>query len=372
MAYKIAYIVHSLNPGGTERLALDMAKAFAREYGVVILCLDEPGLWAKDARKNNIPVHCLFRQPGIDLSLPFKLATFARQEKVDLFHAHQYTPWFYAGLARLIYPRTKLLFEEHGRHYPEKKNPKRKWFNQILLQNLTTVATAVSKDIKNRLMLYEGIAEDKIQVIYNGANPVTHYSDSEKQALRHSFGFGRDDVVLGTMGRLDPIKNLPLFLDGFGAVKKSCPRLKGLIVGDGPLMLDLKESIKARGLEKDIKLAGFRPDAARLVQIMDVFSLVSFSEGTSMALLEAMASGIPAIVTRVGGNPEIIKDKKSGWLVPSNDLPSFTTALTQAVMETDTRKQLGLGAREQFDEGFQFNTMIKAYDRLYGRLSGGC
>ncbi|MBU0970836.1 MAG: glycosyltransferase [Proteobacteria bacterium] len=370
MRPRIAYIVHSLNPGGTERLAIDMASIFSKAYDMVILCLDEPGKWASDAQKSGVPVYSFGRRPGIDWKIPVKLRTFAKKHQIDLFHAHQYTPWFYAALTRMIHPPLKVLFQEHGRHYPETKKPKRKWINQLVFQHLTAECTAVSRDIKQRLIFYEGLLPGKIKIIYNGVKPLSPIGFREKEDLRSQLGFRPADVVLGTCGRLDPIKNLSLFLGGVEQLKPTISGLKGLIVGDGPLMPAIKDRIRQSGLEKDIVLTGFRFDATRLVQIMDIFTLTSFSEGTSMALLEAMACAIPAIVTDVGGNPELIENQKTGWVVPSNDPDSFRAAVTEAVNTPEKCKTMGRAAKKKFETHFSFNTMIHAYENVYETLLG--
>ncbi|MBA3012826.1 MAG: glycosyltransferase [Proteobacteria bacterium] len=370
MRPRLAYIVHSLNPGGTERLAIDMAKYFSKAYDMVILCLDEPGKWASDAQKSGIPVYSFDRRPGIDWKIPVKLRTFAKKHQIDLFHAHQYTPWFYAALTRMIHPRVKVLFQEHGRHYPETKKTKRKWINQHIFQHLTAECTAVSGDIKQRLIFYEGLLPEKIKIIYNGVKPIAPIGFQEKEDLRSQLGFRPTDVVVGTCGRLDPIKNMSLFLDGFELLKPNAPHLKALIVGDGPLMPVIKDRVAQSGFEKDIVLTGFRTDATLFVQTMDIFTLTSFSEGTSMALLEAMACAIPAIVSDVGGNPELIENQKTGWVVPSNDLDGFRAALADAVNTPDKRRNMGRDAKKKFETHFSFNTMIQAYEKVYETLLG--
>src|SRR5215471_14843199 len=125
----LAYVVNALNPGGTERLVVDMARAFACDYDLQVICLDEPGSWGEALRAERIPVHCVWRQPGLDLSMPGKLAAIFRAARTQLIHAHQCTPWFYCALARLRHGAPKLLLEEHGRFYPEVLNRKRVWFN---------------------------------------------------------------------------------------------------------------------------------------------------------------------------------------------------------------------------------------------------
>ena len=365
---KISYIVHSLNLGGTERLAADMSIALKDRFEMHVLCLDEPGLWADQVRAQGIPVTCLYRQPGLDMRLPGMIAGYARTHHIDLYHAHQCTPWFYAGLSRLIYSTPKLLFEEHGRLYPEVLNEKKRLFNQFILQRLTHKAVAVSQDVKERLFTYEGVSKNKTEVVYNGTSPALPLPMEEQQSLRQQFGFKETDIVAGSIGRLDPIKNYALFIDGVVQARKTNPALKGIIIGDGPLMKDLIKHVKDQNLGDAFILPGYRPNAAGLVRIMDLFVLPSFSEGTSMALLESMAAGIPAIVTNVGGNPEIVIHGQTGWTIPSNDLKAMTSALETATLDRNIREHAGLKAQVRFKEKFTFNTMLNKYIKIYKNL----
>ncbi len=369
MSYtKILYIVHSLNLGGTERLAADMSIALKNRFDMHVLCLDEPGLWADQVRDQGIPVTALYRQPGLDMRLPGMIAGYAKANQIDLYHAHQCTPWFYAGLSRLIYSSPQLLFEEHGRLYPEVLNKKRRLFNQLILQHLTHKAVAVSQDVKKRLYTYEGLNKNKTDVVYNGTSPAQPGSMEKRKSIRKQFGFKESDIVAGSIGRLDPIKNYALFINGVAQARKTNPNLKGIIIGDGPLMEDLTQHVKEQNLENSFMLPGYHPNAASLVGIMDLFVLPSFSEGTSMALLESMAAGIPSIVTNVGGNPEIVVHGQTGWTITSNDLRAMTTALKTATDDKDLRQHTGLKAQARFKEKFTFETMLTNYIKIYRNL----
>ncbi|MCF8114270.1 MAG: glycosyltransferase [Desulfotignum sp.] len=368
MKKRVAYVVHSLNLGGTERLAADMALALQKEYDIRIICLDEPGIWADPIRAAGIPVLSFYRQPGLDLRLPVMLARYAARNLIHFFHAHQCTPWFYTGLSRLLYPRPKLLFEEHGRLYPEVLNKKRRAFNRMVLQRLTHTVTAVSHDVKNRLFLYEGLDPDKTYVVYNGTRPLPAMAPDERRALRARFGFTQKDVVAGFIGRLDPIKNLCVVLDGFQTALAGCPDLKLLIIGDGPLFTEIKEKIIHMSLSDHVVLAGYQKDAAALAPVLDVFVLASLSEGTSMALLEAMSAGVPAIVSNAGGNPEIVVNNQTGWVVPTGDGSALSRALTEAALDKRKSQAMGNQANKRFLENFTFDQMIHTYKTLYQQL----
>ena len=361
----LLYIVNSLNPGGTERLVMEMGLAFRREYRVAIICLDEPGLWAADLRREGVPVHCLWRQPGLDLSMPVKIARLAREVGAAIIHAHQCTPWFYGALSRMFHGAPKLLLEEHGRFYPEEDKPARRRVNRAVIVPLSHRFVAVSEDVRWRLDRYEGLDAARVDVIYNGVDVGPRLSSSERFALRQTLGFTKHDIVVGTVGRFDPIKNLPMFIESLAVAREQNRHIRGLLVGDGPEFGAVKTLLETHGLEDSVRLTGFRTDARQLVQCLDLFVLSSFCEGTSMALLEAMASGVPAVVTAVGGNPEIVVAGETGWVVPSGAVAALTSAILDAAADESLRQDFGRAGRQRFEDNFTFGRMIECYRELY-------
>ena len=367
----LAYIANTLNPGGTERLVVEMGLAFAREYELHVFCLDEPGVWAGRLREAGIAVHGLWRQPGIDLSVPVRLARHLRAIDADIIHAHQCTPWFYGALSRYFYRKPRLLLEEHGRFWPEPDSGKRRLVNRLLINTMTHGFVAVSQDIAKRLTRYEGIAAECIEVIYNGVSPAIASNAESVRQRRAALGFAPDDTVIGTVGRLDPIKNLPMLITALKKVSAGNARIRGLIVGDGPQREAVARQVHEAGLSDRVVLTGHRDDARELLPCMDLFVLASFSEGTSVALLEAMSAGLPAAVTAVGGNPEIVVDGQTGWVVPSDDIDALALAFEQAVGNEDMRMARGEAGRARFASRFAFTAMIDAYRLMYqGMLSG--
>jgi glycosyltransferase involved in cell wall biosynthesis len=364
----IAYVVNALNPGGTERLVVDMSRAFSREFHLMVICLDEPGAWGQALRAEGIAVHCVWRQPGMDLSMPRKLARLFRAAGTRIVHAHQCTPWFYAALARLRYGAPKLLLEEHGRFYPEVRNRKRAFINRALIRPLTHRFVAVSEDVRQRLETYEGLDAAQIRVIYNGVTPPDEIDPAARTALRARLGVAPGDFVVGTVGRFDSIKNLPMLVRSIGEAIKQNPQVRGLLVGDGPEMARIRALIAELGLSERIVLTGYRDDARQLAQCMDLFVLSSFSEGTSMALLEAMSAGVAVAVTAVGGNPEIVSSGEIGWVVPSDDVRALSAALTEAMADAPRRAQRAAAGQRRFNERFRFETMLDRYRELYREL----
>ena len=361
----LCYIVNSLNPGGTERLVMEMALAFMAEYRVCVICLDEPGPWGVELRRRGVPVFCLWRQPGLDLSMPGKIARIVRDQSVSIVHAHQCTPWFYGALSRIFCSGPRLLLEEHGRFYPEADHALRRLVNRIAIIPLSHRFVAVSADVRRRLDRYEGLNAERTEIIYNGVDVGERLSNEERQVLRGELGVGSDEFLVGTVGRFDPIKNLPMLVSGLVQAYRSERRVRGLLVGDGPVFGSIEDLIQDEGLTDTVRLTGFRDDARRLVQCMDLFVLSSLSEGTSMALLEAMAGGVPVVVTAVGGNPEIVLAKETGWVVPSGDARALSIAILEAARDPVLRERFARAGRQRFSENYTFGRMIECYRSLY-------
>jgi len=366
----LAYIVNTLNAGGTEKLVVEMSLKFAAEFDVIVVCLDEPGIWAEKLREQGIPVHCLWRQPGLDLLLALRLARLLRRCNACIVHAHQCTAWFYAALARLFYARPRLLLEEHGRFYPEQDKPLKRWINKLLIGRLTHRFVAVSEDIRVRLQRYEGLDARRIEVIYNGVMPEPQLPAEARQALRAELGLTPDSFVVGTVGRFDPIKNLPMLVGSLAEARRRMANVRGLLIGDGPMRPEISALLGREGLEQSVRMPGFREDARRVIQCMDLFVLASFSEGTSIALLEAMAAGVPVAVTQVGGNPEIVHAGETGWVVPSGAVEALTEAIVESASNPARGAQYSRAGQLRFHERFAFEKMIDAYRERYLQLLG--
>ena len=242
--------------------------------------------------------------------------------------------------------------------------------NRLFIRGLTQRIVAVSREVRNRLVTYEGLKSDDIEIIYNGVNTPSKITRDERNSLRRSFSFGEQDFVVGTVGRLDSIKNIPMLVSSIGMAVRDIPNLRCLIVGSGAEHQALEAEIARQDLVECVKLAGFRNDASDLTQCMDLFVLSSLSEGTSIALLEAMAAEVPVAVTAVGGNPEVVMDGVSGWLVPSGDVAKLSEVIGEAVHNPAKAKSLATGGKRRYLEMFSFDHMMENYIQLYDDMTG--
>jgi len=368
----ILQVVHSLDIGGTERVVCDLALRFNDgEFRTSVCCLDELGAFGEDLRRDGIAVHVLGRKPGLDIAVTAHLRDLYRREKVDLIHAHQYTPYFYAAGAALRAGLRPVIFTEHGRHWPDQLRVKRAMANQIL--SLTTAAyTAVSEFSRRSLMQFEKMPGRKIQVVYNGiAVGDFHYGTDDRQRLRREAGLEDEDLLALSVGRMDPIKDFATLIGAFAAVARRAPRAFLWIAGDGDetYMRRLQAQVLEQGLVDRVKLLGVRRDVGALLAACDLYALPSITEAMSMTILEAMAAERAVMATRTGGNPELVADDETGVLVPVGDATAMGDALERLLANGALRQRMGAAGRARVEERFSKEQCFSAYRNLYRSLS---
>jgi sugar transferase (PEP-CTERM/EpsH1 system associated) len=227
----------------------------------------------------------------------------------------------------------------------------------------------MSRDLGRWLQDTVGVPPERIRQLYSGVDVHRFCPDHGSTAA------GADDqVVIGTAGRLDPVKNQAALVDALRRIHDRDPgragRLKLIIVGDGPLRAGLEQRVQAAGLQKQVSLLGARQDVPALMRGMDVFALPSTNEGISNTVLEAMASGLPVVATRVGGNPELVVDGVTGMLVAPGDDASLAEALARYAGDPLLRRAHGAAGRARAVEEFSIEAMMKRYCDLYDEVLG--
>jgi len=365
---KIAHITFDMRIGGAERVIYNLVENTDRsKFDVSVLCLDQPvGPFGLRLKEKGYQISTLGRKPGFDLSLIRKVRDCIVSNKIDILHCHQYTPYVY-GLMGSAFTKKKIVFTEHGRFYPDKRKFKRTLVNPVL-SRYTDRIIAISEATKDALVKFENISKDRIGVVYNGIEDGNRVPE-KKENLRRSFGIGENGFVMGTAARLDSIKNHPMMIKGLKRIQQDSPETYLFIVGDGPERAGLETLVTELGLSSRVIFTGFREDTSFFYRMMDVFLLTSFSEGTAMTLLEAMAAGLPCIATGVGGNLEIVKEGETGFIIPSGDEKALTEKINLLIRDKKLREELGQACRKRFEENFTVKKMVKEYEKIYEEIT---
>jgi glycosyltransferase involved in cell wall biosynthesis len=361
---KVLHITYDMRIGGTEMVIKNLIKGINHElFDMSIYCIEEPiGPWGRDLESNGIQITAQARQPGFDNSLIFAIRKHIKNNKIDVLHCHQYTPWVYGVLAAFG-TKTKVIFTEHGRFYPDSSSWKRKLINPWLCR-ITDHITSISKATKKALVEFENIYESNIKVIYNGIKKPEVVKDKVDE-LRLKLGISKDTKILGTIARLDPIKNHSMMLDAFSIVLKEHPDTVLIIVGDGEERKNIENKIRQLNIEDKVIMAGYEPQPQHYLALMDIFLLSSLSEGTSMTLLEAMSLGKPCVVTDAGGNKEIISDHHNGLVTPNNDADMFALGIKKLLHNSETLEHYGNNAKNRFTELFSVTSMTEHFQQIY-------
>jgi glycosyltransferase involved in cell wall biosynthesis len=362
-ALSVLFVVLSLNPGGAERMAIEIIRRLAPRVPMAVCCLDEMGAWAGEIANLGVEVIALHRRPGFHPSLGSRIADLARARQATVLHCHQYTPFVYGRIAALRQRGLGVVFTEHGRLSDSAPSTKRKVVNQVL-GRLPARIYSVSEDLK-RHMIREGFSTQRVGVIHNGIEPGVAPTTADREAARRALGVALDVFLVGTVARLDPVKDIATLVQAITRVRVDVPRAELVIVGDGPERQYLEQAVMRAGVSRAVHFSGHRSDIRQLLPALDVYANSSISEGISLTILEAMASCLPVVATRVGGTPEVVTDLVTGLLVPARAPELLARALLALARDPRRGTAFGLSARHLVERCFSVDVMVEKYLRAY-------
>ena len=358
----VLQVVLRLDPGGTERLVIEMVRRLHTRVPMAVCCLDAAGAWADRVTSLGVPLHVLDRQPGFDPRLSWRLAAIARRVGADVLHCHHYSPFVYGRLASMLAPGTRAVYTEHGRLSDNPPSMKRWAVNHLIMAGARDLF-AVSHDL--RAHLRQEAVPARMQVIWNGVDPGEAPLPGSGAAARMQLGVASDDWVVGAVARLDPVKDFVMLVEAVTIAARVHPRLRLVIIGDGPERATIEQAIARHGAASHVRLLGHRDDVRALLAGVDVFANSSTSEGISLTLLEAMAAELPIVATRVGGTPEVVVEGRTGLLAPARDAAGFAGALIEASADPTRARAWGLEGRRRLLAHFTIDEMVRRYEEVY-------
>jgi len=390
-ALNICQVVPSLEVGGMERVVIDLLKhhAAAGDKGT-LFCTDKKGEFYDLI---DVPRECAFRRHPrllINWDVVGRLVRFIRSHSIDVIHTHNHVAHLYGVLASIATGKPVVL-TIHGQGVFD--TWRTRWVRKLLAAG-TDVVIAVSDNVGALMQTRRIVSPLKIKVIRNGID--LELIDSQKAVyagvygkLRREHGIPENAFVIGSVGRFAVEKDYPLMIRAFARLlnsyqllvnsdQSSLPsvtnnqspitnnqQLKLLIVGDGTERDKINSLIRELGLENHVILPGIQKDVFPWLFCMDVFSLSSFSEGTPMTLLEAGACGLPAVVTNVGGNPEVVQDGVTGLVVPPGDEAALAAAFARVAQDKGLCSSMGNSANYRIRTLYSFDQMMAGYSALY-------
>lgn len=372
---KILHLVRALEMGGLEQVVIDLVNGMSR-LGIEchLGCLNQGGPWLNR-------VLCAGVWEGhLDEQKPWRVVRTLRdyldRHQIQLVNSHNIQPHFYGVFATAGSPR-HLVHTKHGRNWIDGSQPRWRrtlwWWKSRQLSRWTDAIIAVSRDAETVAVQSERVPREKVRAILNGIDvrrfsPLDSPAEGRAEArrrLREQLNLPGAAFIIGSVGRLSSEKNYPLLVRSFAAFQKEVPEARLILVGEGESRSAIETEIARAGVETSVYLPGSQAAIPDWLRAFDVFCLSSFSEGTSIALLEAGACGLPALVTDVGGNAEIVRHGVSGWVVPPRDEPRYVRALLELWKRREDFERWGGEARIHVVRHYSVDAMVDAYLAVY-------
>lgn len=226
----------------------------------------------------------------------------------------------------------------------------------------------VSEAVRQVALERELLDPSRTIVVHNGVEPAENIAE-ERSATRWKLGVSDDSLIVGMVANFNrSVKGVSYFLDAIPSIVQVVPSTRFLILGTGTEELDLRRKAKALGIDAYVIFGGYQQEVGRYYAIMDVSVLTSLSEGLSITLLESMSYGLPVVVTRVGGNAEVVVDGVTGYLVQPRDVPEFVGRVVELLRNPDLRARMGQEGRRRVEQQFQIRDVADRYLAIYSEL----
>lgn len=330
-----------------------------------VVCLDRPGVLATRVEEMGGRVACIGRQPGERLRTIGRIKKVLRELRPDVVHSHQIGALLYGGPAARSAGVRLTVHTEHGKHYAS--GVKTRMVGR-LAGRFAERFFCVSADIAEGVMSARIVPRRKVEVVPNGIDTARFGEVGGRGPLRLALGIPPEAPVVGTVGRLSEIKRQDLLILAFSRVRAMVPEAHLLLVGDGPLLEDLRALAASLGQDGHVHFTGYQPQPERYFPVMDVFALTSRSEGMPLSVLEAWAAGVPVVATRVGGLPEMIEEGRTGLLIGPDDEAGLAGVLRDLMGDPGLARLLGEAGRQQVRSRFDSRVMAGDYARHYNAL----
>src|SRR5579864_2046704 len=368
---KVFYLLDSLNVGGTETQAVELARRMpAAGYQVTLGCLRAQGPLLQKLAETPVVLQEFHPDGGIDslagIYQLLRLSRFLRKKKFDIVHTHDL--WSnlmgvpaarLAGVPAIVSSRRDLA------HFDWYQGKRRAWLRRI--QNLSGAVLANASPIRDALIAEDRFAPEKVHVIHNGIDVEKFRNARDRRdVLFPNVGDGKLVVLVGNMH--SDVKGHPWLIECAPRVTREFPAVRFVLVGDGARRAQFEQQVSSLGLAQNFLFLGSRADIPDILAACDIAVLPSRAEGLSNALLEYLAAGLPTIASRVGGNSEVVEDGANGFLVPPDDSEALGVALLKMLRDPELMRRFGERGREFVVQNFSFERLVREVDALYTAL----
>ena len=367
---RVLHVVDSLEFGGLERVVTDLAIEQAKNHKVAVFSINDTTGFSDELRDAGIEVIVGHKNKPFDLRVLKALRRNAIERGIQIVHAHNFTPNYYSAASLLGARDAPILVGTCHDMGTRLTNRKLRLMYRWSLTRTARLAM-VGQEVHDHYVRSGIVPERKATTVLNGI-PVGRFTTTPQRRAqaRSKLGLHDGDLVIGCVGRLVGLKNHALLLSIMPALLKVHPELRLVIVGYGELEEVLRLQTLQLRISRQVTITGKRSDVADLLPAFDVFALPSKTEGLSIALLEACATGIAIVASAVGGNPEIIRHDQTGLLIPSENDQALYQALTRLLGDSFLRGRFADQAQEWVRAHASVSALADAYDQFYRQALG--
>jgi glycosyltransferase involved in cell wall biosynthesis len=365
----LLHVIDTLGLGGAERFLVDLCAALpADRYQITVSAVSGDGPRSTDLSQAGIELQPLRARSNWDLRALVRLARFMRQRQVDIVHTHLFVAGAFGRLAAALAGVPVKVTTEQNAYAIGHTLPRWQVLVNALLARLTDRLVAVSRGTQDYLLRQERVPPARVRAVPNAIAWPEAILPSQLAAVKSELGSEGRFPVLGTVARLTPQKGLEYLLQALPTIRDRFPDVLWLVLGEGELRSELESQTISLGLENHVRFCGVRRDVAAVLQSLDLFILPSLFEGLPLSLLEAMASGIAVVATRVAGSSEVIEDGVNGRLVPPADSGALAEAITGLLDDESLARRLARNGQETVRQCYTIGPVAEEYDRIYSEL----
>ena len=363
----LLFVITGLAVGGAETQLVRVATRLKqRGWDVRVVTLIPPRAYEEVLSQAGIPVMTLgIRDKRPPLRPVWRLARIIREWKPAIVHSHMVHANLLTRVTRLLAPVPVLIcsarsIQEGGRL--------RDWMYRVT-DPLCDLTTHVCEAGAQRYIRERMVSPHKMRVVYNGVDTERFLPDGQvRLRIRREAEIGKQFVWLA-VGRLEAPKDYPTLIRAFARVSAAREDTLLWIVGDGPLRGQLEALSREMGLQLGVRFWGLRGDVSNLMNAADAFVMSSSWEGLPNALIEAQACGLPAVVTDVGGNAEVVIHEETGFIVPPQNPDALAEAMLRLMsLPAEMRQQMGALARQRVEQQFSLESVVTQWENLYYEL----
>lgn len=367
MKKKVLYTIETRGPGGAETVFLNLIRNMDTNKFLPYVVLRGKGWVYDEVTKSGLSAHIIKSKGSFDIKFLFALRRFIRENKIDIIHSHLFGSNVYSSILGII-TGIPVISTFHG-IVDVDSNDRYLPLKCMIINKGSKKIVFVSDYLRKELCKKIPLDRKKLHIIHNGID-TSKFMGKCNNGIRTELGFAANDILIGSIGNIRAPKGYDVLIKAAAIIKNKFPQCRFIIVGEGfnalyNKLVDIRIKL---GVEDTVRFLGFRFDINSILKSLDIFLLPSTAEGFSISTIEAMAAGIPVIVTDSGGPAEIIKNNENGLVVEPNNPDAIADAIEKYILNKEPKSEMLNQATITVEEKFSITRMINDYACLYKNI----